>query len=337
MTNKKLAKAVAAFLMTASVTVMLAGCGGGDKKEAEKKVAPAKPEITWSETLEGKKVDMKMKEAPKRAVSMSFATTEMMLAIGLQDQMAGTAFKEEEIYPPLAEAYKKVPVLAEKWPSYEKLMSVKPDFVTGWETAFTKRAIPAEKLTSQNIPIFVPDSMQDTKATLEENFKDMLEYGRIFGKEDNAKKWVDGQKKKLADVQGKLKDLPKVKAFVFDSDDGQPFTAFEGYTTNVLKLIGVENVMAGQGVDKTWAKTTWEAFVKANPDYVIICDYSASDRNDDDFKQKIAKMKANPQLASVKAIKEDHFIKVKLSEICPGVRTVDALERMAKAMHPELK
>ena len=97
MTNKKLAKAVAAFLMTASVTMMLAGCGGGDKKEAEKKVAPAKPEITWSETLEGKKVDMKMKEAPKRAVSMSFATTEMMLAIGLQDQMAGTAFKEEEI------------------------------------------------------------------------------------------------------------------------------------------------------------------------------------------------------------------------------------------------
>lgn len=82
----------------------------------------------------------------------------------------------------------------------------------------------------------------------EENFNDMLEYGRIFGKEDNAKKWVDGQKKKLADVQGKLKNLPKVKAFIFDSDDGQPFTVFEGYTTNVLKLIGVENVMAAPGV-----------------------------------------------------------------------------------------
>jgi len=337
MTNNKLKKAVAAFLMVASVTAMLTGCGGDKKADGNKVASPAKGEITWAETLEGKKTDMKMKEAPKRAVSMSFATTEMMLALGLQDQMAGTAFKEEEIYPPLAEAYKKVPVLAEKWPSYEKLMSVKPDFVTGWETAFTKRAIPAEKLTSQNIPIFVPDSMQDTKADLEANFKDMLEYGRIFGKEDNAKKWVDGQKKKLADVQAKLKDLPKVKAFIFDSDDGQPFTAFEGYTTNVLKLIGVENVMAGQGVDKTWAKTTWEAFVKANPDYIIICDYSASDRNDDDFRKKIEKMKANPQLASVKAIKENHFIKVKLSEICPGVRTVDALERMAKAMHPEMK
>ena len=179
--------------------------------------------------------------------------------------------------------------------------------------------------------------MQDTKATLDTNFDDMLEYGKIFGKEDNAKKWVDGQKKKLEAVQSKLKNLPKVKAFVFDSEDGDPFTVFEGYTTNILKLIGVENVMSGQNVDKTWAKTSWESFVKADPDYIIIVDYSTSDRTEDDFAMKVDKMKNNPQLASVKAIKENHFICVKLSEITPGVRTVDALERLAKEMHPDMK
>lgn len=261
----------------------------------------------------------------------------MMLTLGLQDQMAGTAFKEEEIYGPLADAYAKVPVLAEKWPSYEKLMSVNPDFLTGWEVPFTKRAIPAEKLIAAGIPIFVPDSMQDTKATLDTNFDDMLEYGKIFGKEDNAQKWVDSQRKKLETVQSKLENLPKVKAFVFDSEDGDPFTVFEGYTTNILKLIGVENVMSGQNVDKTWAKTSWESFVKADPDYIIIVDYSTSDRTEDDFAMKVDKMKNNPQLANVKAIKENHFIRVKLSEITPGVRTVDALERLAKEMHPDMK
>ena len=39
---------------------------------------------------------------------MSQATTEMMLQLGLEDKMAGTAFKEEEIYPPLQAAYDKV-------------------------------------------------------------------------------------------------------------------------------------------------------------------------------------------------------------------------------------
>ena len=40
-----------------------------------------------------------------------------------------------------------------------------------------------EKIIAAGIPIFVPDSMQDTKATLDTNFNDMLEYGKIFGAE----------------------------------------------------------------------------------------------------------------------------------------------------------
>ena len=216
-------------------------------------------------------------------------------------------------------------------------MSVKPDFVIGWEVDFSKRAIPAEKIISAGVPIFIPDSMQDTNATLETNFNDMLELGKIFGLEDNARKWVDSQKKKLGTIQDKIKDIPHVRIFVFDSEDDAPFTVFEGYTTNVLKLIGADNVMAGQGVDKTWAKTSWESFVQANPDYVIIVDYTASDRTDDDFANKVERLKNNPQLSSVTAIKENHFLRVRLAEITPGVRTVDALERLVKEIHPDMK
>ena len=225
--NLKTKKLIAALLIATSAGLFTAGCG---TDQSAKKAPPKTADVTWTESLDGKKVDMKVTAPPKRAVSMSFATTEMMLTLGLQDQMAGTAFKEEEIYGPLADAYAKVPVLAEKWPSYEKLMSVNPDFLTGWEVPFTKRAIPAEKLIAAGIPIFVPDSMQDTKATLDTNFDDMLEYGKIFGKEDNAKKWVDGQKKKLEAVQSKLKNLPKVKA-----DSGEINRIFTNIISNAMK------------------------------------------------------------------------------------------------------
>lgn len=196
---------------------------------------------------------------------------------------------------------------------------------------------PPKKIISAGVPIFIPDSMQDTQATLETNFNDMLELGKIFGLEDNAKKWVDSQKKKLNAIQDKIKNIPHVSVFVFDSEDDAPFTVFEGYTTNVLKLIGADNVMAGQGVDKTWAKTSWESFVQANPDYIIIVDYTASDRTDDDFANKVERLKNNPQLSSVTAIKENHFLRVRLAEITPGVRTVDALERLVKEIHPDMK
>lgn len=41
----------------------------------------------------------------------------------------------------------------------------------------------------------------------------------------------------------------------------------------------------------------------------------------------------NPQLQDITAVKEVHFIRVKLSEITPSVRTVDALKRLAEEIH----
>ena len=41
----------------------------------------------------------------------------------------------------------------------------------------------------------------------------------------------------------------------------------------------------------------------------------------------------NPQLQDITAAKEVHFIRVKLSEITPSVRTVDALKRLAEEIH----
>ena len=220
--NQKLKKSVTLLLAAAGIGLALTGCGMTSEKTEKA------GQVTWSETIEGQKTEMKVSAPPKRAVTMSFAPTEMLLTIGAEKQMAGTSFKEEEIYEPIAEAYKRVPVLAEKWPSYEKFMSVKPDFVIGWEVDFSKRAIPAEKIISAGVPIFIPDSMQDTQATLETNFNDMLELGKIFGLEDNARKWVDSQKKKLNTIQDKIKDVPHVSVFVFDSEDDAPFTVFEG-------------------------------------------------------------------------------------------------------------
>ena len=88
--------------------------------------------VTWSQNLNGSDFDFSVDAAPAKAISMSQATTEMMLALGLADKMAGTAFLEEEIYEPLAEEYARVPVLAEKWPAYEVFMAAEPDFTTGW-------------------------------------------------------------------------------------------------------------------------------------------------------------------------------------------------------------
>ena len=92
----------------ACATFAIAGCGS----DTTKNTADNGNAVTWSETFDGTKTDFAVKSAPTHAVSMSQATTEMMLQLGLEDKMAGTAFKEEEIYPPLQAAYDKVKVLS---------------------------------------------------------------------------------------------------------------------------------------------------------------------------------------------------------------------------------
>ncbi len=89
----------------ACATFAIAGCGS----DTTKNTADNGNAVTWSETFDGTKTDFAVKSSPTHAVSMSQATTEMMLQLGLEDKMAGTAFKEEEIYPPLQAAYDKLP------------------------------------------------------------------------------------------------------------------------------------------------------------------------------------------------------------------------------------
>ena len=291
--------------------------------------------VTWTQNLDGNNYEFTVDAAPERAVSMSQATTEMLLALGLSDRMAGTAFLEEEIYESLTEDYAKVEVLAEKWPAYEVFMAAAPDFTTGWAVPFTQRAIPAADIVAQGVPIFVPESMLRTDATLDTLFEDLLMYGKIFDAEESAEAYVAAEREKLDAVQAKLEGLGEVSCFIYDStdEDDQIYTAFEGYTTNLLKLIGANNILSGKGVDKTWDYAGWEDVLAENPQYIIICDYSTSIRNTDDFDAKVENLKSNPALAGLDAVKNGNFVRVRLSEITPGVRSVDALVRLAEEIH----
>ena len=45
---------------------------------------------------------------------------------------------------------------------------------------------------------------------------------------------------------------------------------------------------------------------------------------------------ANPVLKDVKAIKDGRIVVLRVEELYPGPRAVDGLEKLAKALYPEL-
>eukprot|EP00039_Didymoeca_costata_P026438 m.15920 g.15920 ORF g.15920 m.15920 type:complete len:117 (+) comp5527_c1_seq1:236-586(+) len=69
---------------------------------------------------------------PQRAVTLNQGATEIMLALGLEDYMVGTAYLDDEIYPRFADKFFKIPQLDNSFPSYpnvSRLQEVDPDFL----------------------------------------------------------------------------------------------------------------------------------------------------------------------------------------------------------------
>lgn len=135
-------------------------------------------------------------KAPQRAVSASQFTTEILLAIGAEEQVAGTAFMDNEILPELKEKYEKIPVLSSKYPSKEVFYSVNPDFVTGWKSLSMPNNLGiVEELNENGVEVFFMKSLESNN--IDDVLDDILEFGRIFDKENNAQKIVARMKEDL--------------------------------------------------------------------------------------------------------------------------------------------
>jgi iron complex transport system substrate-binding protein len=286
-----------------------------------------------NEEINGEKTTVVFEKPAQRAVSLSQFSTEMLLALGLKERMVGTAFLEEPIAEKVKSDYEKVPVLAEKWPSLEVFLESAPDFAIGWGVAFSKKGVEAQSILSKGVKIFIPKSTIEFSATMDTLMDDFITLGKIFEIEDEAGKYVSREKKRLDAVNGKISNLPEKTVFLYDSGDTEPFTVFEGFTTNLLKMAGAHNILSGKGAQKTWGKANWEDVIAGDPDYFIIVEYDTAIRDQTDWESKINYIKSNPRLQGLKAVKNEAFIRVRLADICPGIRNVDFLESLAEDLH----
>ena len=89
----------------------------------------------------------------RRSSPSSRPRTEMLLALGLQDALIGTAFADGPVPDEYAAAYDTVPVVSDKVPGQEALLGLEPDFVYGgWESNFSADGA-GDRATLQNLGI----------------------------------------------------------------------------------------------------------------------------------------------------------------------------------------
>lgn len=209
--------------------MLLAACGVATTQPAETEAAQPEQEAETAfapVTIENCGVTITYDQPPQRAVAMAQHATEVMLTLGLQDHLVGTAYLEDPILPDLADAYSQIPVLSDTYPSREVFLGAEPDFIyAGWVSAFRDEvAGPREALLELNINSYLAHAnCLESKATIEDVFTDFLNIGKIFGVSERAEAYVAGKRERLAEIHAITQSADaKVKVFVFDSGDEAP-------------------------------------------------------------------------------------------------------------------
>ncbi|KOU25327.1 iron ABC transporter substrate-binding protein [Streptomyces sp. WM6372] len=322
-----------------TLALATAGCstaaGGGSRADGE----PAADALSVASC--GRQVSLAA--PPRRAVALDQTSTEILLELGLQDRMAGTANLKTKIPAQYGAAYAEVPVIAPKIATGEQLRAATPDFViAGSADLYTKdRAGTREELDALKVPTFVsavdcPRQNLAGATPFDLLFSDYENLGKLFGVRERAGRLAADQRTVVAEAaEGAAKvppgaDRPTV-VYLYSVFNGMPYVAGgTGLPSEMSRIVGAKN--AFDDVDEDWPEVTWEEVAEREPDFIVIGDLSERGRPGDSAAEKRAEMARHPVVSKLAAVRDDRILEVPGIELDPSVRSVHALGLVAKGM-----
>ncbi|MFJ8248299.1 ABC transporter substrate-binding protein [Peribacillus asahii] len=312
--------------LSAILLIVLTACGSSTEQSSNVK------EDTENEvTIVNNDITTVYTEAPKRAISLNQHVTEIMLALGLEESMVGTAYLDDKISPSLQESYDKVPVLAKEYPTKEQVIDAEADFVyAGWASGFSEKGIGTqEELTELGIHTYLHHSSDMTSPTLEDIFEDIRNIAKIFRVEERGDELIAQMKADVEKVQANLPEVDKkVNVLIYDSGEKEIFTAGQNFMNEITTLAGGHNIFSD--IKDGWVTVSKEDAVARNPEVIVVIDYG-----DTTAKSKIEFLKQDPALKETPAVQNEHFVILPLSAASEGIRAAQAIEILAKGFYPE--
>ena len=194
-------------------------------------------------------------KAPTRIVSLAPSITEMLFALGLEEQIVGvTEFCD---FPPAARSKPKV---GYSHPNVEMLVALKPDLVLAPREFL--RADVLAKLEQLKIPTFILEAKR-----LEDIPLHIQTLGRIAERASEAGALVQAMRPRMAEVRGKVESLPPKRVlYVLNS---QPLiTVGPGsFIDQMIGLAGGRNIAAQAGAP--YPRLSMETVLHEDPEVLV--------------------------------------------------------------------
>jgi iron complex transport system substrate-binding protein len=289
-------------------------------------------------------------KAPQRAIGLGQNSAEIMLLLGLQDRMAGTAFWPSKVLPQLAEANAKVKLLTVEFPTFESMLAERPDFVAA---ALPTLLGPSSKVAKREdfervgVPSYLsPSTCLETKGSkdaygsrsqlwsMEVLYQEIDELSRIFDVADRGQALIADFKAREAALRASITPGNKKLSYVFWFSSPSPSAdaylgGKNGASGFIADLLGGRNAI---GAEAEWPTLGWESIIAAKPDVIVV---ASLDRNRWELDKPEAKIKfltTDPAVNQLAAVRNKAIVVMDGQAMNPTVRTIYGAEQVAQQL-----
>lgn len=253
---------------------------------------------------------------PTRIVSLAPSITEMLFAIGLDDEIIGvTDFCN---YPPAALTKPKV---AYSQPNLESLIALQPQLVLAPKSFL--RADLLHKLEQLKIPTFILESH-----TVEGIFNHMQLLGRMLGHSEQANEQAALLRRQLAQLTKPLEGLSRPTVLYVLNSTPLITVGPGSFIHHLVELAGGRN--AAERAEAPYPRLTMEEVLKQNPDILLfpVGEHEGISQVDQD---------AWRRWDSLNAVRHGRMVHISSDLLNrPGPRVVQALRTLVQLIHPEI-
>lgn len=278
---------------------------------------------------------------PERMVVHDINMTEMAFALNLQSHIVGVTGISGwyKTGPEFDKLRGDIPELAPKYPTMENLLTVDPSlFFAGWYYGMKPGGeVTPDTLSAQNINTLILSescshiAKSKSEASMDLLYNDIDRLGKIFHKEEKADALIADWKAQLAEINKQIGENNKTRVFLYDSGEESPFTAGKyAIITAMIKAAGGQNITAD--METSWGRASWEDIAIKNPEFLVLLDY----QDGNGVTKLLNFLKQHPAMKETDAVKNERFVALRYAELTPGPANIDAIEKMANAMHPAL-
>jgi len=252
-----------------------------------------------------------------RVVSLAPNLTEIVFALGEGNHLAGdTDFCD---YP--AEAAQKPHVGGPVNPNLEEIVSLMPDLVLATKSINRRETVNA--LDHVGLPVFVSDDPHSVEGMI----ASVEHLGSALGAEKSAAMLAEDLRGRLSDLDRRLAGAaPRRVLFVVWTD---PLISVGRGTfiEDALRRAGGRSVV---NTKTEWPHVSMEEIVRLQPEVLVFASAHAGSTQRD-----IDELRARPGWKNLAAMQHGNIVVVSDAINRPAPRMVDAIEHLARALHPE--